>query len=373
MKDQRIIKFETLLSRFNSIPKPKNTPTFMDICHLWADRFEERCSQVLKFYLSPNEPHRLHGLFLNTILELLNYEPLFLDLKKIKVITEEGTPDGKKIDLTIIGEDFVIAIENKINAAFYNPVDSYVKHIREKYGEREKHFFVLLSVKRITDKNEIEKLKNYGYTYINYQEFFDRLKNKIGYYMRNADQTYLIFLNDFIKTIETRYYNNNMELKNFFFENRKEINHLLSEYKAFEEEIMKLRKERIAELKYLVSQKTGREWWAYQGWDLGTEFDPKGNRIGIESSFHDSTIENMIGDFHIYITVWQKRHFFPYEEEIKKAFPDCYIDYNAINGNRVFLHLPVIKGDETKRIVETLSQTYKTLESIVKKVNAENI
>lgn len=104
----------------------------MDICQMGGDRFEERCSQVLRFYFSPDAPHKLRGLFLNSLLEHLNLldNPDFrYDITTTKVLTEEATEDRKRIDITIVTDNFVVAIENKIWADLYNPLESYTNHI----------------------------------------------------------------------------------------------------------------------------------------------------------------------------------------------------------------------------------------------------
>ena len=359
-----ITKFRQILSEFDSLPKPNSNPTFMDICQLGGDRFEERCSQILRFYLDPNGPHKLKSLLLTSLLEATQIYEIPFSAIRTKVITEELTEDGKYIDITIVSDSMVIAIENKIDARLYNPLNSYVKHINNNYSDRETKLFILLSVKRITDGTELQKLSDNGYVYINYSSFFTAIKRNLGYYAVDADQTYLTFLLDFIRTIENRFYNRNMELKKFFYENREDINRLLWHYDHFKNEIHQLRKEQLSQYKSLISSKTNAEWWLFQGWDLGVSFNDKKHRIGIESSFRDGTFENPLGMFHIYITVWRKSHFFTYEQELKERYPDCYIDYEANEGTRVFMHIAEIHPDNTGRIVNELAETYDRLKQI---------
>ena len=66
-----IKEYQKLLHNFVYLPKPNLNPTFMELCHLGGDRFEERCSAVLQFYFSPLAPHQLRGLFLDSLLELI--------------------------------------------------------------------------------------------------------------------------------------------------------------------------------------------------------------------------------------------------------------------------------------------------------------
>lgn len=362
-----ITVFKQILSEFDALPKMNTNPTFMDICQLGGDRFEERCSQILRFFLDPNGQHKLKSLLLTSLLEVAQKSDCHFSTSKTKVITEEMTDDGKYIDITVISDSLVIAIENKIGASLYNPLESYVSHINRNYYDKKSKLFIVLSVKRITDSADIKKLKDNGYIYVNYSSLFNAIKHNLGNYALDADQAYLTFLLDFIRTIENRFYNRNMELKKFFYENRKDINRMLWHYDNFKNEIRQLRKEQISQYRSIICSKTDAEWWIYQGWDLGIAFNDNKHRIGIESSFRDGTLENPLGIFHIYITVWRKNHFFTYEKELKEKYPDCYIDYNANDGSRVFLHVTAISPDNQEEIIHALTDTYNTLKSIADK------
>lgn len=359
-----IDKFRQILSEFDSLPKINTNPTFMDICQLGGDRFEERCSQILRFYLDPKGQHKLKTLLLSSLLEVAQNSYAQFSPVKTKVLTEEMTEDGKYIDITVISDSMVIAIENKIGASLYNPLDSYVRHISKNYYDKELKLFIVLSVKRITDSYELQKMKENGYVYVNYSSFFSAIKRNLGNFALDADQTYLTFLLDFIRTIENRFYNRNMELKKFFYENRKDINRLIWHYDNFKNEIHQMRKEQISRYKTLICSKTDAEWWIFQGWDLVISFNDKKHRIGIESSFRDGTFDNPLGIFHIYITVWRKSHFFTYEQELKQKYPNCYIDYDAENGSRVYLHVAALSPDKPEIIISTLAEAYNTLKTI---------
>ena len=143
--------FNALLQKFLSLPKTNSNPTFMEICQMGGDRFEERCSQILRFFLTPNAAHGLRGLFLSSLLEVIGKDDLSFSLNGTKVITEDATKDRKFIDITVVADDFVIAIENKIGASLYNPLDSYVRHIKKTYRTQTNHIFVVLSARPITD------------------------------------------------------------------------------------------------------------------------------------------------------------------------------------------------------------------------------
>jgi len=358
--------YERLLREFAALPKSDSNPTFMELCQMGGDRFEERCSQVLCFYLNPDAPHGMSGLLLKSLIEAAKSE-LSYSLMGVKVYTEETTSDNKRIDITVVGNDFVIAIENKINAELYNPLESYVQHIKEKYHEKQQKLFIVLSGRSITDTQEIKKMEQHGYVYVNYSALFDSIKRNFGHYAMHADLNYTTFLFDFIRTIEKRFYNTNMELNKFFFNNSREIDSLITHYESFKNSILQNKKEHIAMLQNKISDLTHHQWQIWQGWDLWTDFNTDTARIGIEGSFNDESIDNPLGYFHIYITVWRKRDFFPYEADLKAAYPNCYIDYEANGSNRVYLHLPRIDGTDTESTLKALEDCYNTLKEIAAK------
>ena len=361
--------FNALLQKFLSIPKTNSNPTFMEICQMCGDRFEERCSQILRFFLEPNAAHGLRGLFLSSLLEVVSQENLSFSPKGTKVVVEETTEDRKRIDITVIADDFVIAIENKIGASLYNPLDSYVSHIKKTYHTQAHHIFVLLSARPVTDAAEIGRIKRHGYHYVNYRTLFEAVKRNLGIYALDADQSYLTFLLDFIRTIENRYSTNNMELKRFFYENRRQINWLKAEYEKFEDQILQLRKERIGELLLMIKARTGADWWVWQGWDLGVDFNRESNRLGIEASFKQGTLDNPLGVFGIYVTVWKRKHYEPYREALSESFPDCLLDEHPENdASRIYLHIPVIEDNDTDKILDKLTEVYNKVKAITEKI-----
>ncbi len=365
-RKESIIVYEKLLHEFLALPKTNGNPTFMDLCQMGGDRFEERCSQILSFYFNPDAPHNLRGLLLKSLFDAAKIDIPY-SVRSVRTLTEEMASDGKFIDITVVGENFVIAIENKIGAGLYNPLDSYADYINANYKDKEYQIFIVLSARIIVDSAEIKKMEENHYKYVNYSSLFNAIKSNIGFYAVDADQSYLTFLFDFIRTIEKRFYNTNMELNKFFFANRKNIDNLISQYYAFKDGILQTQKEHIGRLKGQISERTGREWWAWQGWDLGISFNDKGARLGIESSFSEESIDNPLGYFHIYITVWKKRDFFPYEADLKEAYPDCPIDYEPDVSNRVYLHLPRIEGTDTEAILKALVECYNTVKEIAAK------
>lgn len=351
-------KYNNLLFLFSKIPKNKKEPTYLDLCRYPYRRFEEICSRLLSFYFSPMKEHGLEDLFLNSLLELLNKLDIRYKNDKIKVITEEYA-EGKRIDLLIYSTDFVIGIENKINSDLYNPLDIYKKRIEE-YPVKN-HIKLVLTLHKLQSKEDLDWVSENGFKAITYSQFFSVLKKKIGFYIKNGNKKYLIYLYDFIETIENMGddFNMDKQLTNFFFERKVEINELIESYQEFKDNILNIQKEKINYLKELITERTKAVWWAYEGWDLGfSEF--KNHNLGIEASFEESN-SSPLGYFQIYISSWELNDWQAYDEILRNKFPNNRI---VQDSNRMFLHLDKIEGEKEEIILNKLEEYFNYLKSL---------
>jgi hypothetical protein len=356
--------YEKLLETYKSIPHKNEEQTFMDICQLTCDRFEERCSNILKFYFNPNNEHRLKGLFINSLIDATGKE-LEYTSSSVDVKTEEITGDNKRIDITIITDNFVIAIENKINAEVYNPLDSYREYVEQAYKDKKK-IYVVLSVRHILDSTELSRIKKAGFIIVYYEQLLSIVKENIGNYIQGGNPKYITFLFDFIMTIENKINDCEQVEKNFFYQNKAEIEELIDRYNKFKTGISDTQKAYIAILKERITNLTGANWWIWRGCDLGIFFNKETHKIGIESSFAE-TKDNPIGEFRICITTWRKQDWHPYKEAVMKQFKDCYLDENA-DYNRVYLHLPIIQGENQDEIIKKLAEYQEIMQRITKEI-----
>jgi hypothetical protein len=92
--------------------------------------YENPMSDLLAFFLDPSACHGLGDLVLSTLLRSLERNDLN------PVLT--GAPireDVNRIDIVLPGENFVIAIENKIRHELNNPFAEYQRTINEKYAQ----------------------------------------------------------------------------------------------------------------------------------------------------------------------------------------------------------------------------------------------
>lgn len=358
--------FENLIHEFVEQHITDPQPTYLELCNYPKSRREEVTSRILQFLFNPNGIHGLGTLWLNSLFNTLQKEIATTNHKNTNVITKEIT-DGKRIDLTIISDNYIIGIENKLNADVYNPLDIYAKCLNERYQDKEK-ILVLLSLKKQNSPDVIRKIQESKFINITYGQLFQHVKQNLGKYILESNSTYLTYMLDFIKTIE-HMSNKNTQIENeFFFKNEQNINQLIRKYEEFKTNILNEQKEQIAILQQRISERTQTKWNIYKGWDLITDFNgPKNEvKIGIEASYQ-ANINSECAEFHIYITTWSDEAWEIYEKEVLKSFtaPE-YIKLDKTVATRVYLHLPIIYGNNHDEIINALDKAYHKLQEIAK-------
>ena len=365
--DGQVEKFKSLISDFLKIPHHNTEPTFLEICKYPQSRFEEVCSRILAFYLNPKAEHGMYDLWIFALLETVDKSDWYDYRHNIKINTEEYAY-GKRIDITIVSEDYVIAIENKITAALYNPLNIYKKYISKTYPKK-KQLLLVLSLKPIPDKH---LMTANDFQRCSYQDLFNKIHSHIGNYMFDANQKYLTYLVDFMKTIKNMNNPNSQLEKKFFSDNKTAIDELIKRYNQYKAVILQEQIDKIAALKETMKNLTGGKWWAWQGWDLGVTFNEKSNRIGIEAHFEENE-GNPVAVFHACITTWSKTEWLPYNEIVLNEFADYHPTEDLSTGNRVYVW--VYKWEYEKNngnmelIVHALTDIYNRLSKIASSIH----
>lgn len=360
-----IKRFECLLNTFARLPKIDEEPTFLEICRYPYNRFEEVCSRILRFFLNPKAEHGLRDLWLVSLLEVAGKSGFHSYMQEVTVASEVYA-NGKRIDLLIASNDYVIAIENKITADIYNPFDIYREYIEDRYKEKEK-ILLVLSAKPVLN---LHSIMGNEYQWCSYHDLFEAVRKHLGDYIACANQKYLIFMLDFMRTIDNMNNSNSKQEWDFFSRNREEIENLLEHFNRFKERLWTIQKEQIAYLREKVADSTGdSSWWIWEGWDLGIHFNERGHRIGIESHFSEAD-NDPCACFHIYITTWKTTDWTPYKDKVMQCFAD-YNPHEEYEDNRVYIHLfDDIPGNDSQRIVDSLKDVYIKLKTIVSEVDA---
>jgi hypothetical protein len=247
-----IEKITHLLEGLNSLPpSQKHEPTFMEIAGY--PHYENVCSNILQFYLQPDNEHGFDSLLLDSLFTLIN-ENVVINGQNIDVRREESTDKGNRIDLVIESDDFVLGIENKLFADLYNDLDDYKNYLENKYLRKDRPVYkIVLSLDIIqpTFDNNL-----HGFKPITYALFFEKVIANIGSYFLTAREPHVIFLRDFIQTIQNLQRQTSMDKQRliFFHENRQDLAKLLTEVDVLRKDM----REKVKQLKELIAEEVGR-------------------------------------------------------------------------------------------------------------------
>lgn len=191
-----------LLVNFQKIPKPKPSMTFMEISGY--PHFENVCSNILKFYLQPQNEHGFKDLILNSLVHIVDEEfQIDCDIERVEVHREVKTISDNRLDLLIETGKYVIGVENKIFHFLNNDLNDYSNTVLSYCTLNNKTpINIILSLNKISNPQDIEKAKADNFKNITYEDLFARIRNNIGRYLSNSNPTYLIYLNDFMRSIQ---------------------------------------------------------------------------------------------------------------------------------------------------------------------------
>ena len=169
--------------------------------------YENPISEILSFFLDPNECHGFKDLILSALNYACKIDPCHNCLVE-PPRREKGTDHGR-IDIVLIGSDFVTVIENKIRHSLNNPFDDYEKYINQNYSGK-KINKVLLSVSKENTVN--------GWISVSYSLFIENVKKNISEYIfANQYSKWLVLLREFILNIEQECGMNSMNIEEFKF------------------------------------------------------------------------------------------------------------------------------------------------------------
>ncbi len=225
-------------------PSQKHEPTFMEIAGY--PHYENVCSNILQFYLQPNNEHGFGSLLLDSLFTLIN-EKVVINGQSIDVRREESTDKNNRIDLVIESDDFVLGIENKIFAyEDNNPFKDYSEHLKKYIPKGCKVYKVLLSLRPIQEHPDL-----CGFYPITYDLLFQKIIGNIGSYFLTAREPHVTFLRDFIQTIQNLQRKTSMDQQRltFFHDNQHDLVKLLAEV----DELRKDMREKVKQLRVNIA------------------------------------------------------------------------------------------------------------------------
>lgn len=192
--------------------------------------YENVCSNILAFFFDPKKPHGLGTLFLDAIARVGSIKDRVGAVRgEIKVEREVQTGAGNFIDIILRSDSHAILIENKIYARIANPLADYATCLDE-YGRKYNYKFLLtLSPVRNTD----------SFGNITYAQFVKEIRGLLGCYVAGADTHYLMFMLDFLNTLDYLHGGKvmNPELVKFLKNHSQDVARFLKDINAFKEEL----------------------------------------------------------------------------------------------------------------------------------------
>ena len=170
-------------------------PTFLQIAGF--PHYENVCSNILKFYLNPNNFHGLGDLVIKSILKaLLVNEADFPTNNPISVQREVRTLNNGRIDLIIESEHWIVAIENKINHTLNNDLIDYSESVR-KFYQKPRELKIVLSI-----WPEIPNASS-GFENLTYERLIKQIEQDLKLMAHeNISNDYIIFFNHFILSLK---------------------------------------------------------------------------------------------------------------------------------------------------------------------------
>jgi len=193
--------------------------------------YENPLTDLLAFFVNPNEEHGFGTLFLRSLFESVHITPPLLQLSS-SPSREQLTNQGKRLDLVLESEDWLLVIENKVRHEAINPFDDYVQYARATYGVKSL-YFILLSVRKETPP--------IGWHNVTWRTYVDQVKKNVGSYLiAGGNVKWYVIMREFLLNIESECGDDSM--------NEARIEFVRSNYEAIQE-MEEMLKEYISHMK----------------------------------------------------------------------------------------------------------------------------
>ena len=171
-------------------------------------------------------------------------------------------------------------IRRSLDASVYNPLDEYSRALDEWAKPNQLETVrIILSLKEERGGSE--------FVCITYKQFFDKIRELLGTYASTSSQKWLLYLVDFMHTVENLKKGTDMdltEMDRFFIKNETRLGKLISDYDQFQSKLNR----RVADLKTLMDKEVleenvkRRRIWSNSC--LVLDLDLSGNSIAFDTS-----------------------------------------------------------------------------------------
>ncbi|SFV69974.1 hypothetical protein MNB_SV-13-1311 [hydrothermal vent metagenome] len=255
-------KYLKLLEKFQNLSKSTYSQTIFDVAGY--PHYENVASNILAFFLNPNNEHGLDMLVLSSLLSLVDINNT--NQTNVQVSREKQTLNNGRIDIVVETDSLIIGIENKIYAHLTNDFEDYSNSIKQWANGREV-IKIILGIKKEQEPSEFKS--------ITYDRLFTKVRERLGRYVTTSSQKWLLYFIDFMNTIE-QLQGGNMEFDEndkFFMKNGDLVESLVVKRNEF---LLKLNN-RVEQLKYKIGKvknckKHCKKQWIYKDSCLVHEF-----------------------------------------------------------------------------------------------------
>jgi len=171
--------------------------------------FENPTTDLLAFFFDPNQPHGFKDLLLRSFLRCMALEvPNPLELSEPPQ-REEITSGKNRLDLLLISENWILAIENKIWHAQQNPFEDYERHLKTRFREKKIYMAILSPLGTSTHPS---------WTPVSYKRFIVEVIMQLGTFSIQTKFTkWFVFLREFLIHLENEATERAMEDKQVEF------------------------------------------------------------------------------------------------------------------------------------------------------------
>lgn len=271
--EAQFLKYQKFFTDFSKLDKMEDTfVTFMELSGY--PHFENVCSNILSFYFDTQQKHCLKDLAIKSLLQCVSeFDNRFGEVNSKEVHREYGIENLNRIDLVIDCYDFCVSIENKIFHWLHNDLPVYESEINKKFPYQ-KNYHIVLSLKK-------ENVTG-NFVSVTYEQFFNQLKSNLGHYSIDGNNTYIIYLLDFIKTIENHYKMEdvNKEMFHFLINNYETIKEIDIEKRKIDDLLSNL----VIQISNQIPNIENSEKWIYQRYTIVHDFVIEGNKVAVDLS-----------------------------------------------------------------------------------------
>lgn len=193
-------RIQQLLKKIVAL-KPANTIEDTIFSIGGRGHYENPTTDVLAFFLDTNASHGLESLVLQAFFECLPETFKSLDYSLNKTPEREvKTQSGKRIDLLLESQEWVIILENKIFHHQNNPFSDYENYVKEAHHEErysnKKIIFVVLSPSGSANR--------VGWHGVSYPALIEAIKRQLAnYFLAQPLSKWSILLREFILHLES--------------------------------------------------------------------------------------------------------------------------------------------------------------------------